>query len=187
MATIADRRRISCEFERRRRRSRRPNLVTIATTGRDAARRFATTADATAAAAAAAAAPSRERERVRVHRRVVLPPASYRPRHATALDVKRSPWIQYNDEGRSAAVFARAPATVPSGRPASAGAGAGDGPIKNKKRAVRVRVRDRVGKIMSSISRTIHLTSRDVVKHSGFRVAACHQAVSSLKYMFLRH
>uniref|UniRef100_A0A0D3GRD8 Uncharacterized protein n=1 Tax=Oryza barthii TaxID=65489 RepID=A0A0D3GRD8_9ORYZ len=162
MATIADRRRISCEFERRRRRSRRPERVTIATTGRDAARRFATTADATAA-------------------RVVLPPASssYRPRHATALDVKWSPWIENNEE-RSAAVFARS-----AGRPALAGAGAGDGPVK--KRAVRVRVRDRVGKIMSSISRTIHLTSRDVVKHSGFRVAACHQAVSSLKYMFLRH
>uniref|UniRef100_A0A0E0AKB5 Uncharacterized protein n=1 Tax=Oryza glumipatula TaxID=40148 RepID=A0A0E0AKB5_9ORYZ len=176
MATIADRRRISCEFERRRRRSRRPERVTIATTGRDAARRFATTADATAAAAAAAP-PSRER----VRRRVVLPPASssYRPRHATALDVKWSPWIENNEE-RSAAVFARS-----AGRPALAGAGAGDGPVK--KRAVRVRVRDRVGKIMSSISRTIHLTFRDVVKHSGFRVAACHQAVSSLKYMFLRH
>nr|BAC84005.1 hypothetical protein [Oryza sativa Japonica Group] len=133
MATIAYRRRISCEFERRRRRSRRPERVTIATTGRDAARRFATTADSTAAAAAAAP-PSRER----VRRRVVLPPASssYRPRHATALDVKWSPWIENNEE-RSAAVFARS-----AGRPALAGAGAGDGPVK--KRAVRVRVRDRV-------------------------------------------
>uniref|UniRef100_A0A0E0LL19 Uncharacterized protein n=1 Tax=Oryza punctata TaxID=4537 RepID=A0A0E0LL19_ORYPU len=142
MATIGDRRRISCEVERRRRQiSRRPELVTTATTGRDAARRFATAAD----------------------RRVVLPPALRRG------GVGR---IQNNERYRSAAVLAR-PAPVPSEHATSAGAG--DEAIKKRVR-VRVSVRNRVGKIMSSISRTIHLTSRDVVKHSGVHVATCHQS-----------